>query len=298
MNAQNREMTRVAKRVSIMLFLQRLGKKPAKETPRYALYSAPYRTDVHPSMVVYKQTNRWTDLSKGISGDVIDLAKLIYGVGFTDAVRYIVDDISAGSVVDEIKAASCKAADEAVKRMTVSRLENARLCSYLSTRQIDLSVANRYCVEVYYWHKARQYFALGFENISHAYETRNAFFKRCVGPKDISIIKKHPGNKNCLVFEGFMDFLSYATLSQKNPTQFPFGEDIDAIVLNSVAMVRQALEYICCYDNVKCYLDNDEAGEKAFQIIISAKPDAIDASSEYADYKDLNDYIRGRRLPK
>jgi hypothetical protein len=49
---------------------------------------------------------------------------------------------------------------------------------------------------------------------------------------------------------------------------------------------------------VKCYLDNDEAGEKAFQIIIDTKPDAIDASSEYADYKDLNDYIRGRRLPK
>jgi len=63
-------------------------------------------------------------------------------------------------------------------------------------------------------------------------------------------------------------------------------------------MVRQALEYNCCYDNVKCYLDNDEAGEKAFQIIIDTKPDAIDASSEYADYKGLNDYIRGRRLPK
>jgi hypothetical protein len=44
-----------------------------------------------------------------------------------------------------------------------------------------------------------------------------------------------------VVFEGFMDLLSYISLSQENPTQFPFGEDTDAIVLDSSVMVWQAL---------------------------------------------------------
>jgi hypothetical protein len=293
MTLKERRLIVNAKNKEITTFLRQLGRMPVKETSWYALYRAPYRADNHPSMIVYKRENRWTDLARGMSGDIIDLTKLMYGYNFTDAVNCINNTQPSES----IPTMTGKVVGEIGMGLSVTDLKNPRLLSYLSTRRIDLNIACHYCVEVYYQHKGRQYYALGFENISHAYETRNSFFKRCLGPKDISIIKQKGGNKTCYVFEGFMDFLSYLTLNKTKPRIFQYGDDVDIIVLNSVAMARPALDYICCYDNVTCFLDNDDAGQKAFGIITKAKPTAVDGSSKYAGYKDLNDFLRDRKLP-
>ncbi len=45
------------------------------------------------------------------------------------------------------------------------------------------------------------------------YEARSRFFKGCIPPKSVSLVKaKDTTADECLVFEGFMDFLSALTL--------------------------------------------------------------------------------------
>ena len=96
----------------------------------------------------------------------------------------------------------------------------------------------------------------------------------------ISVISK--GNKDCHVFEGFIDFLSYVVLHG----------DCDAIVLNSVINVPKSIDYLNRYDTVYCHLDNDKAGHDATeQIRILCKGNVIDASEEYGEAKDLNEFL-------
>ena len=60
-------------------------------------------------------------------------------------------------------------------------------------------------------HPQRQ--AIGFPNVAGGYEVRNSFFKGCIAPKDITHIRQQGEQREkCLVFEGFMDYLSFLTL--------------------------------------------------------------------------------------
>ena len=88
------------------------------------------------------------------------------------------------------------------------------LFSYLQSRLIDADISRMYCKEVHYELRGRHYFALAFGNISGGYEVRNAYYKRCLNNKDISLIRHltEETQENVCVFEGFMDFLSYMTL--------------------------------------------------------------------------------------
>ena len=84
------------------------------------------------------------------------------------------------------------------------------------------------------------------------------------------------------MFEGFIDFLSYVVLHG----------DCDAIVLNSVINVPKSIDYLNRYDTVYCHLDNDKAGHDATeQIRILCKGNVIDASEEYGEAKDLNEFL-------
>lgn len=63
-------------------------------------------------------------------------------------------------------------------------------------------------------------------------------------------------------------------------------------MLNSVINVTKALSILNKYHKVYCHLDNDEAGRNATKQIMRACPsDVIDASSEYAENKDINEFL-------
>ena len=81
-------------------------------------------------------------------------------------------------------------------------------------------------------------------------------------------------NKNCMIFEGFYDFLSYLSIMEV--------EDFyktDFIVLNSVLNVRKLLEEqkdkLEEYESIGVFTDNDKAGKKAAENIKKGleKPD-------------------------
>ena len=295
MNIENRKLILDTKEIAIIDFLRSVGQIPVREGATYALFHAPYRVDAHPSLKVNKKQNRWCDLSWMVSGDIIDLGKLMYQ---TDNIWEVINHIHGYAPVGAKLRSEppidkdCKSTC-AFKNVTKTRLENRSLMSYLASRQIDLEIALRFCVEVHYNHNFKPYFALGFENISHGVEVRNPYFKGCVGVKDISVIVQKEGNEKCLIFEGFMDFLSYLTLCRLGKMEYIDGADF--IVLNSVGLLRRAMAWISKYAQAYSYLDNDDAGRRTTQMLSEVHNGVADMSSLYAGYNDLNDYLIGRR---
>lgn len=86
-----------------------------------------------------------------------------------------------------------------------------------------------------------------------------------------------------------MDFLSYLTMKGKETTP--------CLVLNSVSNIHRTVAYlrehrIGC---VRAFLDNDEAGRQALQVVQSSGIKVEDMSRHYAQYKDLNEYHVSRQ---
>lgn len=145
------------------------------------------------------------------------------------------------------------------------------------------------CKELHFDTRGKHYFGIGFPNISGGYEIRNPFFKGCIAPKDISHFYAEEPKKVCLVFEGFMDFLSFMTLRRKENDGL---KRQDYLVLNSVTNIHKAAKRLSRYDSVQCFLDNDEAGRNAYlQLSKELGKPVTDASTLYNGFKDLNEYL-------
>jgi hypothetical protein len=93
-----------------------------------------------------------------------------------------------------------------------------------------------------------------------------------------------------LVFEGFWDFLSYLTIQKIEQTRHYVA------VLNSVANVQKAIEFLKAHREIYTYLDNDEGGRNATALIKANCISANNRSSKFAGYKDLNDFLTGKKL--
>lgn len=130
------------------------------------------------------------------------------------------------------------------------------------------------------------------------YELRNPRFKGSTSPKDITHIRQS-GKKNdsCFVFEGVMDYLSFIAIRQKTNPTYPCLDWQDYIILNSTTNVDKALYPLADYEHIHCFLDNDEAGRKATQAIQKEFCWHVrDSSHLYSEYKDLNDYLCGKKF--
>lgn len=130
----------------------------------------------------------------------------------------------------------------------------------------------------------KNYFGIGFKNDSCGYEIRNKYSKICLGKKDISTIKNN--SNSVRIFEGFFDFLSFKNLEnelEKEPS--------DYLVLNSVSMIQNIKNSLGKYEKVELYLDNDEAGNRAVEIMSNEIQNAKDNRVLYSDFKDLNEYL-------
>ena len=162
---------------------------------------------------------------------------------------------------------------------------SSQLQRYSSERGISLSQLEKYCSEVHYRSGERTYYALGFPNDAGGWELRNPYFKGCIAPKATSTLDTDA--KSVQLFEGFMDFLSWRTLRPNEPS--------DSLVLNSLALLPRALPQLQTYPCVDCFLDNDEAGQKALQYLRESGIEVKDMSRLYAPHKDLNEWLCSER---
>ena len=56
------------------------------------------------------------------------------------------------------------------------------------------------------------------------------------------------------------------------------------------------MKWLAPYQTVTCCLDNDDAGRKAVDALNETRDGIHDASGVYEGYKDLNDFLRGKRF--
>lgn len=261
------------------------GIRPAKERGYYGFYLSPLREEHTPSFKVDYGQNLWYDFGLGEGGSIIDLVMRMERCEVGEAMRQLerhIDGMPGFSFTGE-NAAPQRPPSIIVEK--VLPLEKPVLLDYLMERGIDLDTARGHCSEVHYRVANKSYFAVGFCNDAGGWELRNRYFKGCTSKAPTTRRGDYP---TCLVFEGFMDYLSFLTL-KRNPTP-----PHNVAVLNSVTSLAKAVPFIVSHEQVYAYLDNDEAGRKATAELKAACRNLSDQSVHYRPYNDLNDYLCSR----
>lgn len=290
-----------SKKLSIIDFLDKEGIKPAKTKGSSCWYLSPFRNEHTPSFKVSKKENLWYDFAIQEGGDLVELVKRMYSkTSVSDALAIIASKGTA--TVDKATETAVGIKEYTTAKMNDVRLfplKNHALLSYFSSRRIDMTIGKMYCREIHYKVEQKHYYGIAFGNLSDGYEVRNPYFKGCIGHKDITMIA-HTFNEwqdGCLVFEGFMDFLSFLTLVKWKDRRFVIESFCDYMIMNSVANLKRALQYLDRYTHIHCFLDNDHAGRKTAETIMGLFEYRVtNESFRYAEYKDVNDYLMDKRM--
>ena len=268
------------KQIPIIDYLQQQGYTPTRVQGVHYWYGSPLRKDNTPSFKVNTERNQWYDFGSGEHGDIIDLVCALHRCTISEAIRLL---SGAKQVAHQEFSfgGKRKFSERKLEILSAQPLSNPNLLRYLTARAIPLTVANSYCSEVLFQNMKRTYYAIGFANDALGWEIRNMYFKGCIAPKAVTTIKR--GTDRLQIFEGFMDFLSWQTLNPSSTS--------DAIVLNSLALLPRIKEQMMGYREVESFLDNDDAGRKAFTVLKQMFPQVIDGAARYRVHKDLNEWL-------
>lgn len=262
--------------------------KPAKKTANGFLYSAPWRTDSHPSLSVTANGRGWHDMATGEHGSVIDLVMRCLN---SRDVRRACEELEhqrpgsfsfSQSILEENGE---KKKEGSFQKFEVVKLQSRGLFAYLYQRKVNIDIAKQFLQEAHYsFNEGDSYlYALAYPNDLGGYELRSSFFKGGTTPKGITT---HLNRENApvIVFEGFFDMLSFATLCG--------GVKHNYVVLNSIAMKEAAIKALKALRNqVYLCLDNDKAGDDITAWFLQQLPSVIDIRERFAPAKDVNEYL-------
>jgi len=259
---------------------------PAKDNGYYGIYHSPYREDNTASIKVDFDKNLWIDYGTNEGGTLIDLVMKINNCSFHEAISKF-ENNSANNSFSFHGNKSSNIFENKIEN--IIPITHPKLVSWVQERKIDLALAKQYCKEIHYQNQSGQFFSIGFRNDKGGYELSSPTgFKGCFPLKDITTIGNNADA--CLVFEGFWDFLSCLTIQKVEKTKH------DVAVLNSVANIEKVMPFLKKHSSIYTYLDNDDAGRKATDLIKSANSTVYNRSTLFTEYKDLNDYLCGKKL--
>ena len=272
----------------IVAFLAHRGFRPASvKGDNYWYISMIREPERRASFKVDTRKNLWYDHALGVGGNLVDLAcRLFQNSDVKEVIRLITDGLSSFQP-QKTEVRVRLDVSSGLRITSEGSLENNYLLRYLCGRGISVEVANRYCFQVNYENNGREYSAIGFRNRAEGVEIRSVNFKSCIAPKDVSYID-HSGNK-LVVFEGFMDFLSYWMLPVFHISNANF------LILNSTSQLKRAHEFLAAPGTKYLFLDNDKAGFETAAFIKQNYPNVIDMAVMYAGCKDLNDFLTQNR---
>lgn len=283
----------IKRHISIRAYLAARGIVPSREYGSRGMYLSPLREERTPSFSVSYDKNLWHDFGTGEGGSIIDLAARMEQCSEAEAARRLAA-AEHGTCLSFPSPAvrPLQPREPEPSRLTIlsdRKLTHPALLGYLTGRGINPAIARTYCREVHYSVAGKAYYAVGFRNDAGGWELRNPRFKGSSAPKNITTLDN--GSDTAMVFEGFIDFLSYLSL-KANPTPV-----IDTAILNSVANLHKAAAFLSRHRVVHAFLDNDEAGRKTVERLGALSPslEVIDQSIFYRSHKDLNDYWQQRR---
>lgn len=270
-----------------------LGDRIVKKVASGYLARAPWREDNNPSLTVTPNGRGWHDLATGQHGSVIDLVMMHHGINDVNQACEILLRTNPSFSFPQPNSEYSGGREKGVfTRFDVVPLQSRGLFAYLHNRCINIEIAKQFLQEAHYSTKipddGTYIYTLAYPNDKGGYELRNNLKvggKLSKSPKSITI---HLVRENApvVVFEGFMDMLSFATLCGEVRHNY--------VVLNSVTMKESALEVLKPLRNqVFLCLDNDDGGESATRWLMEQLPSAIDIRSRFAPAKDVNDYLCG-----
>jgi len=267
------------KQKSIIAYLSSLGFEPKKNGIKTAIYLCPWRGEKEPSLAIYKNTNTFCDWGTKEGGSIIELVQKLHDVDFIGALRLL-----DGNNVKNVTVMPQRIEEPAIKIISIGEITSDFLIQYLQKRCISLSVARKYCKQLRVeLHKddntTYRKTMIGFQSKKGGWELRNKFSKIGTSPKYYSII--NDGHEKAIVFEGFMDLLSFIELYGE-PAKYTL------ICLNSVSFV----DYIDwkTFKGVLYFGDNDDSGQRCMEKI-QESTFVQDIRYLFHPDKDLNAYL-------
>lgn len=289
-----------AKQIRIEDYLQHIGITPVRQSGYNLWYLSPFRNENNPSFKVNRSINQWRDFGSEEKGNIIDLAMKLHQTGsVSEALRAIERALSIPNAQPQPKSQpqskfhspsfSFRQQEmlEGIENITIKSLNHPALIGLLTERKIPTELAQRYCREVHYSANGKNYFSIAFPNDKGGYETLNPYFKGCISPKEITAFDRNTPDVH--LFEGFMDYLSLLTLQAKQA-------DVSAVVLNSVHNLEKAIPFLSRHTQINAFLDNDDGGKQALEKLQKLSLPVVDISKKYAEYKDVNDFLTGKKL--
>lgn len=270
-------------KISVEEILQSLGHFPTKQTEKEAWFLNPFSKENNASFKINRNLNYWYLFSEGIGGNNVDFMKKYLNASISEVLVWAENQNFSSFQNQKIfPKQKIENLPKTYEIVDVKEIQHPALIQYLKSRKVE---AQKHLVsEIHYQMNDKKYFGIGFKNDSNGYEIRNAYSKICLGKKDITTIKNN--SKSLRIFEGFFDFISF-----KNIEKFLENETSDYMILNSVSMINKIKNSLENYEKIDLYFDNDEAGNRAVEIIKNEKIEAEDCRVLYSDFKDLNDWL-------
>lgn len=315
MSLISNNLLRLIKEVSLPRILADFGIRPVGEKDLnrdYLAYIASYRNELTPSLSVFKSSKngQWLfrDHATGETGTNIDLVvRFGYFSNWREAAAYVASKY-LGVQIDGPSPATPRMDFRPQNR---ERLVTHPQCSgviheilpivgspaekYIEkNRRVPISVASQFvCFARYSYSPGGKVFSgIAWQTFRGGWSIRWAIDlgpgkgKAFVGPGGFSFFPIMPGRQSgtCSIFEGIFDALSFVSLH---------GWCWDIIVLNSVAHIGETLTLLASYSRVYGYVDSDMAGRECWKKVVDrCGGKAIDASDEFGDFKDYNEYLK------
>jgi len=274
--------------------LRALGHLPAKQTEKEAWYLNPFALESQASFKVDLKQNRWYLFSEGVGGNTTDFLQKYFNCSIADTLKWVSDHSFFSFHPQEKKEASKPPPSYKIDR--ICDLQHPNLKAYLTQRGLSAAVYP-FVKEVHFSFGSKKLYAIGFENRSGGWELRNRYYKGVLNSHDLSLFSfgytlpdRHntsPTESKVMVFEGFMDALSFIELQKSYQG--------DLLVLNSIALIGRALDCLSDYPVIGLFLDNDKRGRLTKNEILKAFPHAKDYSGIYRHSKDLNAHLMQKK---
>lgn len=268
--------------ISLEEVLHSLGHLPKKQNEKEAWYLNPFATESQASFKINKSINKWYLFSEGIGGNNTDFMKKYLNASVNEVLAWAEKQNFSSFNQQNISNQKVENLPATYEIIEIKKVQHPALLEYLRERKVGNQT--QFLHEIHYRMKDKNYFGIGFKNDSGGYEIRNKYSKICLGKKDVSTIKN--GSESLRVFEGFFDFLSF-----KSVDDILEKEPADYLILNSVSMIHNIKNSLGNYENIELYFDNDEAGNRAVEMIKNENKKAEDCRILYSDFKDLNDWM-------
>ncbi|WP_139423023.1 toprim domain-containing protein [Chryseobacterium mulctrae] len=268
--------------------LQILGHLPTKQTEKEAWFLNPFAKENHASFKINKNLNYWYLHSEGIGGNNVNFMKKYLNASVKEVLEWAENQSFSSFQQQKTSNSKLENLSKNYEIIEIKNVQHPALLEYLKERNVENQT--QFLNEIHYRMNDKNYFGIGFKNDSGGYEIRNRYSKICLGKKDVSTIRN--SSNSVRIFEGFFDFLSF-----KNVESFLEKEPSNYIILNSVSMIHNIKNSLGNYENIELYFDNDEAGNRAVEMIENENKNVEDCRILYSGFKDLNDWL-SRNNPK